>query len=81
MPKVTSEGQVRIPERFIRALGIVPGTEVDFEQQGDTLLLRVAKPRKDSRPEDGPSILAYDGPAVTLDEMDEAVRGGALKSQ
>jgi bifunctional DNA-binding transcriptional regulator/antitoxin component of YhaV-PrlF toxin-antitoxin module len=81
MPKATNEGQVRIPERFIRALGIVPGTEVDFEQQGDVLLLRIAGPRKISRPEDGPNILAYDGPTVTLDEIDEAVREGALKSQ
>ncbi|MGZ8218699.1 AbrB/MazE/SpoVT family DNA-binding domain-containing protein [Methylomagnum sp.] len=81
MAKITAQGEVRIPERFIQAMGIVPGTEVDFEQQGEVLLLRVAKPRKLSRPEDGPRILGYTGPTVSLDEMEGAIRRGALGSQ
>lgn len=81
MSKITAQGEVRIPERFIQAMGIVPGTEVDFEQQGEVLLLRIAKPRKPSRPEDGPGILDYNGPTVSLDEMEDAIRRGASGSR
>jgi|GEM_PF-1607437 bifunctional DNA-binding transcriptional regulator/antitoxin component of YhaV-PrlF toxin-antitoxin module len=81
MSKVTKQGQVRIPERYLHALGIIPGTEVDFEQRGEVLLLRVSKPLKQSRPEDGPRILEYTGPTVTVEEMEAAIRQGALSSQ
>ena len=80
MATVSSKGEVEIPERFLRALGIVPGAEVDFEQRGDVLVLRVVKPRKISRVEEGPKILNYTGPTVRLEEMEIAVRKGAEES-
>lgn len=80
MATVSSRGEVEIPERFLRALGIAAGTEVDFEQQGEVLVLHVVKSRKISRVEEGPKILNYTGPTVTLDEMEMAVRKGAEES-
>ena len=80
MPTISSQGEVRIPEPLLRALNITPGTEVDFEQQGNMLVIRVVKSQKTSRPEDGPNILNYHGPTVTLDEMEAAIRKGAENS-
>ncbi|MCB1771631.1 MAG: AbrB/MazE/SpoVT family DNA-binding domain-containing protein [Candidatus Competibacteraceae bacterium] len=80
MPTVSSQGEVRIPEPLLRALNIASGTEVDFEQQGNALVMRVVKLRKASRPEDGPKILNYHGSTVTLEEMEAAIRKGAEDS-
>ena len=80
MATVSSRGEVKIPERFLRALDIAAGAEVDFEQQGDVLVLRVVRPQKMSRVEEGPKILNYTGPSVTLEEMEMAVRKGAEES-
>jgi len=80
MATVSSRGEVKIPEKFLRALGIAAGTEVDFEQQGDVLVLRVVRPQKISRVEEGLKILNYTGSTVTLDEMEIAVRKGAEES-
>ena len=40
--RVTSKGQVTIPIELRESLGIGNGTEVDFEQHGDTILIRKA---------------------------------------
>lgn len=40
--RVTSKGQVTIPIDLRQALGIGGGTEVEFELQDDTLLVRKA---------------------------------------
>jgi hypothetical protein len=42
--------------------------------------MRVVKLKKVSHPEDGPKILNYHGPTVTLEEMEEAIRKGAEDS-
>ncbi|KGN34853.1 AbrB family transcriptional regulator [Knoellia sinensis KCTC 19936] len=39
---VTDKGQVTIPKALRDRLGIGPGSEVDFEQQGDAILVRKA---------------------------------------
>lgn len=80
MATVTPHGEVEIPSHLLEELGIEPGAEVDFERRGDALLMRVVKARKHSRVEDGPRILGYAGPTVTLAEMDEAIREGAEDS-
>ena len=81
MSIVSNRGEVTIPKRFLHALGITPGVEVDFEQKGDALLLRAHRLSKNSRVEDGPKILNYTGSAVTLDEMEAAVRKGVENFQ
>ena len=41
--RVTEKGQVTIPKEFRDALGIGPGTEVEFERRKDVLVVRKAK--------------------------------------
>ncbi len=38
--RVTEKGQVTIPQPIRNALGITPGTEVEFELKGDQALVR-----------------------------------------
>lgn len=38
--KITTKGQVTIPIEIREHLGLLPHTEVDFEIQGDAVLLR-----------------------------------------
>ena len=40
--RVTSKGQVTIPQHIRERLGIVPGTEVDFQLDGDGARIRRA---------------------------------------
>ena len=37
--KVTTKGQITIPQELREKLGIVPGSEVEFREQGDRLYL------------------------------------------
>ena len=46
--RVTDKGQVTIPIAIREKLGLIPGTEVEFELCGDTVMLRkasVGRPR------------------------------------
>lgn len=69
---VTSKGQVTIPKRVRDALGITPGSKVDFEVAGAGARLKVVRKNTPSRPEDGPNILDYKGPMIPVEEMDPA---------
>ena len=41
--RVTDKGQVTIPKEIRDALGIGPGTEVEFERRKNTIVVRKAK--------------------------------------
>ena len=41
--RITSKGQVTIPIELRERAGLLPGTEVDFELDGNTVRLRRAK--------------------------------------
>ena len=46
--KITSKGQVTIPQAIRECAGFFPDSEVDFEMRGKTVILRKAK-KKPSR--------------------------------
>jgi antitoxin PrlF len=67
---VTSKGQITIPSETRARLRLVPGTKVDFVQNaaGETVI----------RPKTGDiralrGILKYDGPPVSIEEMNAAI--------
>ena len=70
---VTSKGQVTIPKRVRQALGITPGSKVEFDLVGGGAQLKLVKRKLASRIEDGPSILNYAGPRIPIGQM----HGGA----
>ena len=44
--RVTTKGQVTIPQEIRRQLGVGPGTEVDFVREGDRVYLTKARDRQ-----------------------------------
>jgi len=69
---VTSKGQVTIPKRVRQALGITPGSKVDFDIAGGSARLKLIKKQAPSRIEDGSEILNYTGPRIPIEDMDPA---------
>ncbi len=66
---VTSKGQVTIPKRVREALGITPGSKVDFDLEGGGALLKLVKTHVDSNVEDASTILNYTGPRIPVSRM------------
>ena len=46
---ITSKGQVTIPVGIREKMGLLPGTEVEFQISGDTVCLKKVKSRRRSR--------------------------------
>lgn len=67
---MTSKGQITIPADVRAKLGLVAGTKIIFEEMGDGRLLMRPKTRdiRDLR-----GILKYDGPPVSIEEMNRGI--------
>lgn len=67
---VTSKGQITIPAETRARLRLVPGSKVDFVQNaaGETVLRTKTGDIRALR-----GILKYDGPPVSIEEMNEAI--------
>jgi AbrB family looped-hinge helix DNA binding protein len=52
--RLTSKGQVTIPQEFREALGLLPQSEVEFELDGDSIRIRKARMAQGR----GPTIVA-----------------------
>ncbi|MEO8093800.1 MAG: AbrB/MazE/SpoVT family DNA-binding domain-containing protein [Pseudolysinimonas sp.] len=72
---VTSKGQVTIPQDVRERLGIVSGTKVEFAERVDGVVEFI--PLTGSIM-DLAGIVTWDGPVLTIEEMDEAVAEGAV---
>jgi antitoxin PrlF len=66
---VTSKGQVTIPKRVREALGITPGSKVEFDVAGGGARLKLVQRHVSSRIEEGAAILDYQGPRVPVAKM------------
>lgn len=74
---MTSKGQITVPKQVRDELGLEAGTKVTFvrTRQGD-YRLRV----KTGHVTDLAGIMKYDGPPISIEEMDEAIAQGAIAS-
>lgn len=66
---VTSKGQVTIPKRVREALGITPGSKVEFDLAGGGARLKLVQQHVPSRIDEGAAILNYKGPRIPVDQM------------
>jgi AbrB family looped-hinge helix DNA binding protein len=66
---VTSKGQVTIPKRVRDALGITPGSKIEFDLEGGGARLKLVVARRRTNVEDGGSILNYAGPRISIADM------------
>ncbi len=74
MAKLSSKGQITIPIEVRRKVGLKQGDEVRVRLRDDgTIELRPRRGSIDRIRE----ILAYDGPSASVEDMDEAIAGGA----
>lgn len=75
--KISSKGQLVLPKVIRDSHGLGPGSEVDIESAGDTIILRphVRKPlvRRTYSLDEVAGMLKYDGPPVSIRDMDRAV--------
>ena len=69
--KITSKGQVTLPAKLRRELGLKPGDRIDFRKNEAGHYELVAQTL---RFEDLRGILRYDGPPLTSDDIVEIVR-------
>lgn len=76
--KVSAKGQVVIPAATRKRLGLVTGRVLDVVDTTDGVLLKPARAGRglsvDEAVEAFRRIGAYDGPAATVEQMNEAVR-------
>lgn len=72
MPRVTSRGQVTIPKATREALGIGPGSEVEFVVRGNEAVMRKASIRAAIERWKG-----FLGQENTTDQIMDVLRGAA----
>jgi AbrB family looped-hinge helix DNA binding protein len=70
--RITSQGQISVPAGIRRKLGVGPGSVLEWEEEGDKVVVRKAG-RFSS--EDIHRAILPNGPrARTIDELEDAVR-------
>ena len=76
--RVTSKGQVTIPQAIREAVGLLPNTEVEFVYDGEFVyLVKADAPRKPTRGERAVAALRAQGHAFSMstDELLALTRG------
>jgi antitoxin PrlF len=68
--KVTSKGQITLPVELRAKLKLGPGSRVDFEEQPDGSFVMRRKTRDIGELR---GILKYDGPPVSIEDMNKAI--------
>lgn len=77
--KLSSKGQVIIPKTLRTRYKWDSGQELTVIDTGDGILLKSAQPFKQTRLDEVAGRLKYEGPAVSLEQMTQAIRNGALE--
>ena len=72
---VTSKGQTTLPKAVREALGVQPGDRVRYIIDGDTVRIVAVRPIRRLF-----GALRYDGPPVSLEDMDQAIADGARRA-
>lgn len=72
---ITSKGQTTLPRRVRDCLSVQPGDRVRYLIDGDAVRIVAVRPVSQLF-----GVLQFDGPPVSLDEMDEAIAEGATSA-
>lgn len=71
--RLSSKGQLIIPKEVRDRHGWRAGTELEVEDQGGVVVLRRKKPWPPTRIEDVSGCLKYDGPPVSVEDMNAGI--------
>jgi AbrB family looped-hinge helix DNA binding protein len=77
--RLSSKGQVIIPKAVRDRHGWQPGVELEVEDRGDAVVLRPTKLFPPTTVDEVYGCLKYDGPPITIEEMDEAIEREARR--
>ena len=76
--KLTAQGQISVPAEVRRKLGIGPGSVLEWEEQGDRMVVRRAG--RFSSEQIHQAVFGSNEPATSsLDELKEGIRRSARK--
>jgi AbrB family looped-hinge helix DNA binding protein len=73
--KISSKGQLVLPKAVREAYGLTAGSEVNIESAGDAIVLKPLhkKDRRTYTIDEVAGFLKYDGPPVTVEDMERGV--------
>lgn len=77
--RLSSKGQIIIPKAFRLLKGLKPGDEFQVSELGDSILLTPLRTFKESSLDDVFGCLTYDGPALSLEDMEAGIAEGARR--
>ena len=72
---ITAKGQTTLPKAVREALHVQPGDRVRYIIQGDEVRIVAVRPINRLF-----GALTYDGPPVTIEDMDNAIADGARRA-
>ena len=72
---ITSRGQIKLPKAVREALSVQAGDRVRYIIQNGEVSIMPVRPTARLF-----GVLKYDGPAVTLEDMDRAIADGACET-
>ena len=76
--RISSKGQLVLPKSVRDAFDLGPGSEVEIESAGDSIVLRPLAKKSGSRRvytlDEVAGMLKYDGPPVSIRDMDRAIK-------
>ena len=75
--KLSTKGQVILPKQVREQLGWRPGTDLVVETQADRVILRLALRAPETTLGELMGCTGYAGPAVSLEQMEDAIARGA----
>lgn len=77
--KLSSKGQVIIPKILRNKYNWSPGQKLTVIDTGEGILLKPSRPFKRTAIDQVAGILKYSGKPVSVDQMSEAIKKGALE--
>jgi len=79
--KISSKGQLVLPKAIRDEFGLEPGCEVDIESVGKGIML-TPHPKRSRRVyalDEVAGMLKYDGPPVSVEDMNRAIEKEAIR--
>ena len=77
--RLSTKGQLVVPKEIRQRHGWTEGTDLVLEDQGDGVLVRLARQLPETSLEDLIGCTGYKGPTKTLADMEAGIASGARK--